>query len=93
LYDLRADPLETRNLVRDPAHRDVATRMNGELFETLAASGGMEIPLAPDRGGSQNLRQRGGSKAADFPPHVAADPKHQKPVTELQRLLRSMVRK
>ena len=48
LYDLQADPLETRNLIRDPAHRDIVTRLNAELFETLAETGGMYIPLAPD---------------------------------------------
>lgn len=69
LYDLQADPLETRNLIRDPAHRETVSRLNGQLFETLAATGGLYIPLAPDRGGSQNLRRRGGSKAADFPPY------------------------
>jgi len=72
LYDLQADPLETRNLVREPAHRETVARLNTQLFETLAATGGMYIPLAPDRGGSQNLRRRGGSKAADFPPGVFA---------------------
>src|SRR5687768_2199588 len=72
LYDLQADPLETRNLARDPAHRDVASRMNGELFDTLAATGGLYIPLAPDRGGSQSLRRREGATPADFPRHVYA---------------------
>ena len=67
LYDLNADPLETRNLIRDPAHRDAATRLNAQLFETLQATGGLYIPLAPDRGNAQNLRRPGGSKAADFP--------------------------
>ena len=72
LYDLRADPLETRNLIRDPAHRETATRMNKELFATLDATGGLYIPLAPDSGGSQSLRRREGSRAADFPPYVFA---------------------
>ena len=72
LYDLQADPLETRNLVQEPAHRETVSRLNAQLFETLAATGGMYIPLSPDRGGSQNLRRRGGSRAADFPPGVFA---------------------
>jgi N-acetylglucosamine-6-sulfatase len=75
LYDLKDDPLETRNLAGDPAHREVAARLNRELFDTLAATGGMYIPLAPDRGATQNLRRRGGSKAADFPPTIFA-PEH-----------------
>ena len=69
LYDLQSDPLETRNLVRDLEHRQIVNRLNTQLFETLAATGGMYIPLAPDRGNSQNLRLRTGSKAADFPPY------------------------
>jgi N-acetylglucosamine-6-sulfatase len=72
LYDLQADPLETRNLIRDPAHRDIASRLNADLFATLAATGGLYIPLAPDSGASQNLRRRSGSKAADFPPYLFA---------------------
>ena len=38
LYDLADDPLETRNLAGDPAHREVADRLNRELFETLATT-------------------------------------------------------
>ena len=72
LYDLQADPLEAHNLIRDPAHREVVARLNGQLFETLETTGGMYIPLAPDRGGSQNLRRRAGSKAADFPRYFFA---------------------
>jgi N-acetylglucosamine-6-sulfatase len=72
LYDLQADPLEKRNLIRDPAHTPVVTRMNRELFETLAATGGLYIPLAPDAGNSQNLRRRSGSSRADFPPYMFA---------------------
>lgn len=77
LYDLRVDPLETRNLIRDPAHREVVTRLSDDLFKTLEATGGMYIPLAPDRGGSQNLRRREGSKAADFPPYMFGTPRRQ----------------
>jgi N-acetylglucosamine-6-sulfatase len=67
LYDLVDDPDETKNLVRDPARSSVVTAMNGQLFDLLAATGGMYIPLAPDRGAVLNLRRRGGSTAADFP--------------------------
>jgi N-acetylglucosamine-6-sulfatase len=75
LYDLLADPLERRNLIRDPAHLKVATQMNAELFRTLEATGGLYIPLAPDRGGTNNLRRRGGASPADFPPHMIGAPK------------------
>lgn len=69
LYDLQADPLETRNLIRDAAHRQIAEQLNDQLFRTLEATGGMYIPLQPVGLGSQNLRRKGGSRAADFPPH------------------------
>lgn len=72
LYDLVADPLETTNLIRDPAHRDVAARMNRQLFDTLDATGGLYIPLAADRGGVANLRRRSGSPGATFPPYFFA---------------------
>jgi N-acetylglucosamine-6-sulfatase len=72
LYDLQADPLETRNLIREPDHRDTVARLNAQLFETLSTTGGMYIPLAPDRGGTQNLRRSTGSKEADFPPYFFA---------------------
>jgi N-acetylglucosamine-6-sulfatase len=75
LYDLRADPEETRNLIRDAAHKEVAARLNADLFKTLEATAGMYIPLSPDRGGSQSLRRRDGSDAADFPPYVFAAPR------------------
>ncbi len=75
LYDLQADPWETRNLIRDPGHRDVVTRLNRDLFQTLETTGGLYIPLAPDRGGSQNLRRRQGSSEADFPPYLFAPEK------------------
>jgi N-acetylglucosamine-6-sulfatase len=67
LYDLRADPQETRNLIADPQHQPMVARMNAALFETLAATEGLYIPLAPDRGSRQALRRRSGSREAEFP--------------------------
>jgi N-acetylglucosamine-6-sulfatase len=72
LYDLQADPLERRNLALDTAHRETVSRLNGQLFEVLGATGGMYIPLTADRGARQNLRRRDGAPAASFPPHVIA---------------------
>jgi N-acetylglucosamine-6-sulfatase len=49
--------------------------MNAELFKTLAATGGMYIPISPDAGGSQNLRRPEGSRPAEFPPYFYPPPK------------------
>ncbi|MGE0101284.1 MAG: sulfatase [Blastocatellales bacterium] len=67
LYDLKADPYEMTNLIFSPAHATVVRQMKEKLFSTLIDTGGMYIPLYPDRGGQQNLRRRKGSKPADFP--------------------------
>ena len=39
----------------------------------LESTGGMTIPLYPDRGGSQNLRNADGSPAAEFPEPLLRD--------------------
>jgi N-acetylglucosamine-6-sulfatase len=70
LYDLKADPQETKNLIRSPEHKQVVAKMNNQLFDILEKTGGMYIPLNRDRGGQQYLRNPDGSEAADFPPHV-----------------------
>jgi N-acetylglucosamine-6-sulfatase len=75
LYDLQADPAEMRNLIRDPRHQDVVTRMNASLFETLSATDGLYIPLAPDRGSQQALRRRSGAREAPFPESAFAPEK------------------
>lgn len=40
--------------------------MNTELFAQLSESAGMYIPLYPDRGGKQDLRNKDGSPASSF---------------------------
>jgi N-acetylglucosamine-6-sulfatase len=67
LFDLQADPHEMRNLIRDPAHAKTVEEMNARLFEVLAETGGLAIPLQPDRGPQLNLRRAEGPRAADFP--------------------------
>ena len=49
--------------------------METRLYEMMDELGGLEIPLNPPRGGSQNkrLRGRGGDKAADFPDALVLD--------------------
>jgi N-acetylglucosamine-6-sulfatase len=70
LYDIKADPLESRNLINSPDHQQIVSRLRTQLFEILKQSGGMYIPLYPARYGQQNLRREGGSKAAEFPPQL-----------------------
>jgi N-acetylglucosamine-6-sulfatase len=69
LYDLQADPAESKNLLYDPQFRSVATQMEQRLYEMMAELGGMEIPLNAPLGGINNkrLKPRAGEKAADFP--------------------------
>jgi N-acetylglucosamine-6-sulfatase len=69
-YDLKADPLESNNLIFSPQHASLIKEMNRRLFTLLEQTGGMQIPLYPDRGGQQNLRRKSGSKAAEFPPQL-----------------------
>lgn len=79
LYDLQADPGETKNLLFDAAHQRTARQMEDRLYEMMADLGGMDIPLNQPRGGSQNKRlgTRGGARAADFPgPFVLDKPIH-----------------
>lgn len=39
LYDLKADPRETRNLAASPEHRDVLKKLRGELDQWMSAQG------------------------------------------------------
>jgi N-acetylglucosamine-6-sulfatase len=67
LYDLKDDPAELHNLIFSPAHQSIAQEMRRKLFETLEKTGGMHMPMYPDRGGQNRLRNPHGSHAADFP--------------------------
>jgi N-acetylglucosamine-6-sulfatase len=72
LFDLKDDPLETRNLIAIPEHREIVAEMNRRLFEILEETGGLSIPLAPDRGRQQNLRRPDIAAPAPFPPPLIA---------------------
>lgn len=74
LYDLRSDPLETRNLINDPKFRDVANRMREQLYGVLEKTDGMSIPLKPNRWGQQNLRREDKAEPADFSPSLIKKP-------------------
>ena len=69
LYDIQADPGETRNLIADPQFQPVAKKMERRLYEMLGDAGGMDIPMNQPAGGSQNKRwaEKEGLHAADFP--------------------------
>ncbi|QOT74108.1 sulfatase [Sphingobium fuliginis] len=68
LYDLAADPQESANLLARPGHEQLAERMSAKLFRMLEETGGMQIPLSPDAGERNELRDPKGSPAAPFPP-------------------------
>lgn len=70
LYDLKADPKETNNLIRDPKHAATVKKLRQQLHQVLTESGGRQVPFGMKRGPGANLRSPGGSKAANFPPHV-----------------------
>lgn len=75
LYDIKADPMETTNLIAQPKYRKIAKAMENRLYGIMAEEGGMFIPLNQPRGNSQNKRlgTRGGDKAADFPDNLVVD--------------------
>ncbi|MDP6553606.1 MAG: sulfatase [Pirellulaceae bacterium] len=75
LYDLKADPGETNNLIFDPNHRKLAGEMEDRLYEILGESGGMDIPMNQPKGNSQNKRwsKRGGNASADFPAELVVE--------------------
>ena len=54
-------------MILDPAHAETVQTLNEELFQLLAQSDGMSIPLRPDLGARYNLRRPNGSAAAPFP--------------------------
>lgn len=75
LYDLQEDPLESRNLINSPKHAEIVKSMNARLFELLEQTGGLNMPLYPDRGEQNESRHPGRSKAAQFPESMMGKPK------------------
>jgi len=74
LYDLQEDPLETNNLIYSETHQQTVRQMRNRLFEVLEQTGGLQMPIWPDRGNSQNLRNPKASKASDFPSEMKRPP-------------------
>jgi len=74
-FDIQADPGEQNNLIRSSQHNKVRKQMENRLYKMMAELGGMDIPMNPPKGHSNNkrLRIRGGETAADFPANVVTD--------------------
>jgi arylsulfatase A-like enzyme len=49
-YDLKLDPTESRNLIQSAEHKDLIDSMRSKLFQRLAETEGMVIPLRPPTG-------------------------------------------
>jgi N-acetylglucosamine-6-sulfatase len=75
LYDLQEDPAELRNLIYSPEHQTIAQQMRAKLFATLEKTGGMQMPIYPDRGGQSILRNPKGDHAADYPAEFYRPPR------------------
>lgn len=45
LYDLKADPHEVYNYIRDPAYREISHKLRDEMWTWLDTTGGSQIPL------------------------------------------------
>lgn len=45
LFDLKNDPYEMNNLIRDSTYREVGLKLKTALFEWLDQTGGLQIPL------------------------------------------------
>jgi N-acetylglucosamine-6-sulfatase len=47
LYDLQEDPAEVNNLIRSPAHQEIARELRDQVWGWLEGTGGLQIPLKP----------------------------------------------
>lgn len=59
LYDLQNDPMEVNNLIRSPAHQEIAKDLKNQVFTWLEQTGGLQIPLHPIRQKRADWRYRG----------------------------------
>ena len=62
LFDLARDPYETRNLARDPQHRDLLARLSAE-FDAQVKATGFVIPEYADKPGAPAPNADGKKKA------------------------------
>jgi arylsulfatase A-like enzyme len=45
LFDLKADPYEMNNLIRDTSYRKIGLQLKDDLFNWMRETGGLQIPL------------------------------------------------
>ncbi len=67
LYDMQNDPDEKTNLIQSKEHADTIKRMNARMFELLAESNGLSMPLKSDRGRQFFNRHPQRAKQGEFP--------------------------
>ena len=66
LYDMQNDPLETKNILIDPANAELVKTLNARLFEVLEESGGQNLKMVPDRGNKYPLRKKSAAPQGAF---------------------------
>lgn len=74
LYDLQADPHEQHNLIPSAEHAEIAAQLKREMFEMLQESGGLQMPLKPDRGRQFFNRHPERAAPGTFPDWFYEDP-------------------
>lgn len=74
LYDIKNDPLESKNLIYDPQYRETVDKLRQELYKTMEETGGMYIPLKEHRWGQQNKRREDKAAPAEFSPELIIKP-------------------
>jgi N-acetylglucosamine-6-sulfatase len=74
LYDLKADPQETTNLILEPAYQDRVEELREILYQRLLQTRGLSIRLGRKRDHGQNLRSAANSKRSSFPSHMISMP-------------------
>lgn len=57
-YDLETDPHERHNLINVPAYREQIQTMKQQMFDELAKSGGLVLPIRPPAGERLDQRKR-----------------------------------
>ncbi|TWT73224.1 sulfatase family protein [Allorhodopirellula solitaria] len=57
-YDLQTDPIERHNLIDVPAYQDQIESLRNQMFEELAASGGLNLPIRIPAGERLDQRKR-----------------------------------